>query len=141
MTLKIFPGIFSAYRSLFSKLAVFILFIGAVGAVSLLVALPLWYFASSNTQGFSIFALTLLCGLGLFGIIRKSVSSRSEQPRGRRLFRNALKFILGIAFLIGLYGIVLLFSRNMTGWAIPAVIAFVLLFGLYLYGFFSIQRQ
>jgi hypothetical protein len=113
----------------------FLVLLALCVALGLLIALPLWFFATGEPRVYTIVALALLAGGVLFlavrGVIRRRRLSRNTpRPRASLLAAalSALATLIGIA---GAYLAAALLARRL--WvlgAIEVVIAALLLWGL-----------
>ena len=64
------------------RLALFLLLAGGSAALGFVIAWPLWLFATSQREAYTIFVLCLLC-VGIVALIARSVARRRRAARDR----------------------------------------------------------
>ena len=132
-------GILSAYGQLGLKFAGIIALIIASGIASFAVAYPLWLFATTSPDNFTIVALTSMFILVVFIIVKKKIRNIKLtnklliQPK-HTFFRRLKYFFFSLLFVAGGYLLFLLFTLSFNFLAILGVVIYVFLFGLFLYG-------
>jgi len=100
------------------------------------VVLPLWYVATHSRRLYTCIVGGLAAAVvALFLVSRMVRGVRSSGPRYlRRVLAGAAKSVVVIGFLAALYGILWLFSIRMFGAAVPAVLLYLILLGVYRFG-------
>jgi hypothetical protein len=99
---------------------------GGSAALGFAIAWPLWFFATSHRQAYTIFALSLAAAALVFGIVR-SLARRRRDPRSRakpRLGAAALavSLVRGIIFVAGLYLLLAFVFRGLWLLALPGAL-------------------
>jgi hypothetical protein len=95
--------------------AFFILVIALCAGLGLLVALPLWLFATREPRIYTMVVLGLL-GAGLVFLVVRAISRRAgSEERARRtpLMARLLSVLIALVSLAGLYSVAVLFSRRL----------------------------
>ena len=122
----------------FRKLGAFIGLLGAIAAVSLIIAIPLWYFSDNFSRGYTIFVIALLAAALLYALISRFVRLRREPEAIRLYLKQKILPILKTAAIVVLtvaviYASALLVSRGYTILAILAAGCWILLLGFLKY--------
>jgi hypothetical protein len=120
------------------KIGAFVILVGLIAVISLVVAVPLWYFSSNFALGYSIFVIGLLAAGLLFTLVSRLVRLGREPDALRKYVNRRILPILKTAAVIlatvgAIYGIALLVSRGHTAVAIVTSVFWVLLLGLLKY--------
>jgi len=124
-------------RSL-QKMGAFVVLVGVIAVVSVIVAIPLWYFSSNFAAGYTIFVIALLAAALLYAITSKFVRLGRE-PEALRLYlnRKILPILKTVAVIVAsvaaIYAIALLISRGHTAAAIGTAVLWILLLGFLRY--------
>ena len=122
----------------FRKIGAFVLLLGVIAIVSVIVAIPLWYFSSNFAAGYTIFVIILLSAALLYGLISKFVRLGSV-PGALRLYlnRRILPILKTVAVVVAsvavIYTIALLISRGYTVVSIVTAVLWILLLGFLRY--------
>ncbi len=108
------------------KIGFLALLVAGSAAAGLVIAWPLWYFATSARTAYTAFALILAaCGI-IFAIIRSILKGRNAPRDTGGPRRSALSGVLGVLqaviLLCGLYLAIALFYRGMWIFAVPLLI-------------------
>ena len=110
--------------------------LGAVAAVSSLIALPLWYVATSSRRAYTIIGVGGICGTVLSVAVLRVV--RGLRSGGTayllRLAGSVARVVIFLGFAAAAYGILRLFSLRLYAAAAGALFVFLLLLGVYRYG-------
>ena len=104
--------------------------------VGSIVVLPLWYVATHSRRLYTLIVGGVVAvAVGLLLISRIVRGVRSSGPRYLwRLIAGVGKGLMVVGFLAALYGILWLFSIRMFGAAVPAVLLYLVLLGIYRFG-------
>jgi ethanolamine transporter EutH len=122
----------------FRKIGAFVLLLGVIAIVSVIVAIPLWYFSSNFAAGYTIFVIILLSAALLYALISRLVRLGSV-PGALRLYLNRrilpiLKTVAAVVASVAvIYAITLLVSRGYTVVSIAAAVLWILLLGFLRY--------
>lgn len=125
-------------RSL-QKIGSFFGLIGLILVIALVVAIPLWYFSSNFSRGYTIFVISLIVAALLSALISRLVRM-SRDPGALRLYlnRTILPILKTVAVIVAsiavIYGAAFLISRGQTIVAILVAIFWLLLLGFLKYG-------
>ena len=117
------------------KAGFLILLLAGSAALGLVIAWPLWLFATTQRQAYTIFALCLAGG-GVLALAVRRVVRRREAPRDpgrprRTVLTVLLTILLTIVALVGGYVAAVLLYRGLWILAIPALVIWAgLLWGL-----------
>lgn len=111
-----------------------LLFLAAASAgLAALIALPLWAASTASPRVYSIAVLALAASAVVFLAVRSRLRARRAPRDPSRPRRTAGSVLLGtlavIGLACGLYGVVLLFFRQIWAAALPAAAAWLLLAG------------
>lgn len=126
------------YKSLFRVVIRVVLFaIGAVAA-SALIAFPIWYLATQHIKTYTVASLAIFAaGLVVVAVRGVGKSIRSRGGTGVYLRDIIYPFLLSLGrtvIIIGsLYGIAILFSRALYGYAVGGTVVFIVISGYFLY--------
>ena len=124
-------------RSL-QKIGAFVVLVGVIAVVSVIVAIPLWYFSSNFAAGYTIFVIALLAAALLYAITSKFVRLGRE-PEALRLYlnRKILPILKTVAVIVAsvavIYAIALLISRGHMVASILTAVFWILLLGFLKY--------
>jgi ethanolamine transporter EutH len=122
----------------FRKIGAFVLLLGVIAIVSVIVAIPLWYFSSNFAAGYTIFVIILLSAALLYALISRLVRLGSV-PGALRLYLNRrilpiLKTVAAVVASVAvIYAITLLVSRGYTVVSIATAVLWILLLGFLRY--------
>jgi hypothetical protein len=122
----------------FRKIGAFVLLLGVIAIVSVIVAIPLWYFSSNFAAGYTFFVIILLSAALLYALISRLVRLGSV-PGALRLYLNRrilpiLKTVAAVVASVAvIYAITLLVSRGYTVVSIAAAVLWILLLGFLRY--------
>jgi hypothetical protein len=122
----------------FRKIGSFLALLCAISVVSLIVAIPLWYFSSNHAEGYTLFVVALLAAALLYVLISRLVRLGREPEALRAYFiRKFLPILKTAAVIVAsvavVYGIALLVSRGRTVLGIITAILWILLLGFLKY--------
>lgn len=127
-------AIIEGFGRLFKKLGIFIAFCAAAVVISVIIVYPMWFFATTNSQIFSLFILYLLSGLVVFFLVRKILSKENRTNSGRIPFvlkRHILKLLFTSP--VFLFAIIVLYLNAKFIVAIPLSLVFLALLGYLLF--------
>ena len=134
MLARVLKGLGRSFR----KIGAFALLIGIIAIVSLIVAIPLWYFSSNFAAGYTIFVISLLAAALLYALISRFVRL-SREPEALRLYLNRkilpiFKTVAVVAASMAvIYVIALLVSRGHAVLSILTAVLWILLLGFLKY--------
>jgi ethanolamine transporter EutH len=120
------------------KIGSFLFLIGIIAIVSLIIAIPLWYFSSNFAAGYTIFVIALLAAALLYALISRLIRLASI-PGALRLYlnRRILPILKTTAVVLAsiavVYVIALLISRGYTVVSIVTAVLWILLLGFLRY--------
>jgi hypothetical protein len=122
----------------FRKFGAFIALLGAIAAISLIIAIPLWYFSDNFARGYTIFVIALLAAALLYALISRFLRLRREPEAIRLYLKQKFLPILKTAAIVVLsaaviYASALLVSRGYTILAILTAGCWILLLGFLKY--------
>ena len=121
------------------RIILFLCICAASAATAAGIAFPLWYFAVSHREGYSIFFGMLILAMAATGIALKTRTAIKRHMGVANFCRYCLlPWILracGLAGgLLGIYIIIILYINTLLVAAIPASILYFLIVGYFLYG-------
>jgi hypothetical protein len=122
----------------FQKIGAFVVLLGVIAIVSVVVAIPLWYFSSNFAVGYTIFVIALLAAALLYALVSRFIRL-SREPEALRLYLNRkilpiLKTAAVVAASVAvIYAIALLTSRGHTVLSILTAVLWILLLGFLKY--------
>ena len=103
-----------------------ILLVGGSATVGVIIAWPLWYFATSNRIAYTAFALLLALAGAVFATVRSIIKGRNAAAEEGRRRRHALSKLLGVLQILilvsGLYLVAVLSYHAVWIFAIPLFI-------------------
>ena len=120
------------------KIGGFVALLGVIAAVSVTIAIPLWYFSGNFAKAYTMFVIALLAAVLLYALISRLIRL-SREPEGIRLYlkQKILPILKTTAVVIAsaavIYAIALIFSRGFTVLAIVAAVLWILLLGFLKY--------
>jgi hypothetical protein len=122
----------------FQKLGALAVLLGGIAIVSLIVAIPLWYFSSNYAAGYTIFVIAALAAAMLYALISRLVRLGRDPEALRAYFVRKILPILKTAAVVlasiaVIYAIALLISRGYTVLAIATAVLWILLLGFLKY--------
>jgi hypothetical protein len=122
----------------FQKIGAFVLLIVGIVIVSLIVAVPLWYFSNSHAFGYTVFVVAVLAAAALYALVSRLVRLRGD-PEALQAYlnRKILPILKTTAVVVAsvavIYVIALLISRGLTVLSIAAAVLWILLLGFLKY--------
>jgi hypothetical protein len=116
------------------KIGAFVALLGGIVIVSLIVAIPLWYFSSNYAVGYTIFVIAALAAAALYALISRLVRlGRDPEALRSYLKRKILPILKTAAIVVAsvavIYTIALLISRGYTAFSILTAVLWILLLG------------
>jgi hypothetical protein len=119
--------IFSSWLDVLRKVGVFVLLVAGSAGLGLLIAWPLWLFATSSRRIYSIVVLSLLFAGLVFLVVRGILRRRSRMRDPGQPRRNALTFLITTLIvavaITGAYAAAVLFSRRLWVLAVLTLLA------------------
>ena len=114
----------------------FLVLVAVAVLVSAATVFPLWFAAVNWTRGFTWGVLAALAAGSVTYLVFRTVrvSREADTNWGRKLVRLFIRLTMVAVFGFLLYGIVWLFDHHLYLVAVPALILYVLLFGIVRYG-------
>ena len=135
MRVKLVDGIIGGYGGILKRIGLFVVLLILTGAASLLIALPLWLWATRARESYTL-SITVLIGIALVVYMALKIW-RNMQDRDTRLRERVLKILkrLSVSVLLValLYGVLWLFASQLYAIAVPALIVYLLLLGFVSY--------
>ena len=124
------------YRRLLKNLLYFLIYIIIIACSSLIITLPLWYAATEHSKGYTVTVILLIAGLTCLSLIRQLkqwIITKKKSGMGlSKIILIPLKKITVLTFFILLlYGIVFLYSRDFLLIAVLLTALYILLLGYY----------
>ena len=122
----------------FQKIVAFAVLVMGIAVVSLIVAVPLWYFSNSYAFGYTIFVIAVLAAALLYALVSRLVRLRRDPEALRTYLNQKILPILKTAAVVVasvavIYLIALLISRGRTILSIITAILWILLLGFLRY--------
>jgi uncharacterized membrane-anchored protein len=116
-----------SWGELASKFGFFVLLVVGSATMGVVIAWPLWYFATSARAAYTVFALLLALAGVVFAIVRSVIKRRNatHEASGRRrpLLSSFLVILQVLILLSGLYVAAVLFYHGIWVFAIPLLVA------------------
>lgn len=129
---KALLGYLPILRAVFTVLTVLVL----LGLISVVITYPLWWVAVNQSGIFTIVSLSLLGAALLWGLIISPVLKKrgTSKEKLKKVFSALVVVVVSGAFLLGAYGLFLLFIRGYYLLFAPLLLCYLLFLGNYLYG-------
>lgn len=107
--------------------------LAAAGAVSLIIVLPLWYAATRSRQIYTVIVLGALAAALAAYFFLRMVRGMKEKGTGFWIHLGGIAGKLGVLvfFVLGLYGIIWLFSQRLYAPAGASLVVYLVLLGAY----------
>ena len=124
-------GVLRGWLELAKKVGFFLLLVAGSSVLGLAIAWPLWYFAISARKAYTLFVLCIAVA-GTLALAGRAMLRARKAPRDpgkpRRPLLSLLLFLLQtLAFLVGLYAVVLFVFRGLWLFAIPMLVIWLAL--------------
>ncbi len=124
-------GVVQGYGALLKRAGLFLVLLALVGLSSLIIALPLWLWATRASGSYTLI-ITILIGSALvgYGVLKiwRNVQNRKTRLK-EILLRILKKLVFTVLMLLLLYGVLWLFAAQMHGIAIAALLLYLILLG------------
>jgi hypothetical protein len=115
----------SSWLDALRKAGFFVLLVAGSAGLGLLIAWPLWLFATSARGTYTIVVVSLMAAGVIFLIVRGILRRRGRMRDPGQPRRNALTLFLGILIgavgIAGVYAAAVLFARRLWVFALPLV--------------------
>ena len=134
MLARVLKGLGRSFR----KIGASVLLLGGIAILSLIIAVPLWYFSSNFAAGYTTFVLVALAAAALYALISKLLRLGREPGALRSYFKRKILPILKTAAVVVtsvavIYAIALLIGRGYTILSILTAVIWILLLGFFKY--------
>ena len=116
----------SSWIDALRKIGFFLLLVAGSAGLGLLIAWPLWLFATSSRRIYTIVVLSLIAAGILFLVVRRILRGRDRMRDPGQPRKNALTFLVTtltvIVGIVGAYVAAVLFARRLWIFAFPTVL-------------------